>query len=98
MEKTTDWPTRRTALTAQLRVLLSAPAQAGSLLFAASGPAAFAAPWRDAFEWVALCDALDDYDQADTDVARELVDSAASTLLRLTADVASRKMFRSVSS
>lgn len=42
--------TARTALATQLRVLLLAPAQAGSPLFAASGPAAFAAPWRDAFE------------------------------------------------
>lgn len=39
----------RAALTAQLRVLLSAPTHAGSPLFAASGPAAFATPWRDAF-------------------------------------------------
>lgn len=40
----------RAALTAQLRVLLSAPTHAGSPLFAASGPVAFAMPWRDAFE------------------------------------------------
>lgn len=40
----------RAALTAQLRVLLSAPAHAGSPLFAANGPAVFATPWRDAFE------------------------------------------------
>ncbi|ONH57852.1 bacteriocin biosynthesis protein [Frankia sp. CcI49] len=39
----------RAGLTAQLRVLLSAPTHAGSPLFATSGPAAFATPWRDAF-------------------------------------------------
>ncbi|MEX5637710.1 thiopeptide-type bacteriocin biosynthesis protein [Parafrankia sp. FMc2] len=40
----------RTTLTAQLRALLAAPTQKGSPLFAPNGPAAFAAPWRDAFE------------------------------------------------
>ncbi|WP_026239492.1 thiopeptide-type bacteriocin biosynthesis protein [Parafrankia discariae] len=40
----------RTTFTAQLRTLLAAPTQTGSPLFAPNGPAAFAAPWRDAFE------------------------------------------------
>ncbi|OHV64181.1 thiopeptide-type bacteriocin biosynthesis protein [Pseudofrankia sp. BMG5.36] len=40
----------RTALAAQLRVLLATPTQPESPLFTASGPAALAAPWRDAFE------------------------------------------------
>lgn len=47
--------TARAALTAQLRVLLSAPAHAGSTLFATSGPVAFATPWRDAFEKAGQC-------------------------------------------
>jgi thiopeptide-type bacteriocin biosynthesis protein len=42
------------ALAAQFRVLLSAPTQAESSLFAAGGPVAFAAPWRDAFEEAGL--------------------------------------------
>ncbi len=46
--------TVRTALAAQLRVLLSAPAQTGSPLFATNGPAAFATPWRDAFDEAGL--------------------------------------------
>ncbi|EIV91988.1 thiopeptide-type bacteriocin biosynthesis protein [Frankia sp. QA3] len=42
--------TARTTLAAQLRTLLAAPAQKGSSLFTSDGPAAFAVPWRDAFE------------------------------------------------